>query len=104
MLECNTCKADLSPSNPADSRRRHVCKAAALAAAGVGGSSSSNKQARQEEEVEVDCIGQQQPPKKKKMTAFTVTPAQEKQFPGLLAIHLIKEELPYTKAKCPVLR
>lgn len=103
MLECNTCKADLSPSNPADSRRRHVCKAAALAAAGVGGSSSSNKQARQEE-VEVDCIGQQQPPKKKKMTAFTVTPAQEKQFPGLLAIHLIKEELPYTKANCPVLR
>eukprot|EP00983_Pelagomonas_calceolata_P002292 78007-Pelagomonas_calceolata.AAC.1 len=102
VLECKQCKADLSPANPAETRRRHVCKASALAAAGVD--SSSRKQAReQEQEEEVDCIGQPKP-KKHKMSAFSVSPSQHKQFHRLFAIHIIKAEVPFSKVECPALR
>jgi hypothetical protein len=42
---------------------------------------------------EVDCVGQ---PKKQKATAFAVSPSQQKQFHRLFAIHIIKEEVPFT--------
>eukprot|EP00983_Pelagomonas_calceolata_P021418 671311-Pelagomonas_calceolata.AAC.1 len=105
VLECKACKANLSPANPAETRKRHNCTkaalqaiAAAVAAAAAAAEaaqsrsegSSSRKQAREEQEQEVeevDCIGQP-----KTMTALSVSPSQVKQSHRLFAMHIIKEE------------
>lgn len=98
VLECKRCKANVSPSNPSQAAQRHKCKQADLEKAGVR--SSPRKQPREEDEVvdlSVDCVEQQHVAKKQNIAAYTVSATQHKQFHRLLAIHIIKEEVPFQR-------
>jgi len=109
VFECKSCKENLSPANPSTTMARHKCTPAALArvrASAVASTSEQQQQqqVQQQQEEEVDCVGQPNKKRKQDMSAYTVTASQHQQFHRLLAIHIIKEEVPFSKLECPVLR
>jgi len=114
VLECKACRQPLSANNPSKSFREHKCKghnlakAAAMRASPRASPTTRGATRRREEDEGAQAMGSSMtPPKRARestLDSFAVRPVQLEQVHRMLAIHIIKEEVPFIKLECPALR